>query len=122
MNKELVEIRQGADPSDAEEPDRRTGPDGRDERRKVLALGQSGPMSLGKPRGGTRQNETRSSDRIMFSQHEVGREIVGGPALEEGGNRRAELVEKITELKALSCVEGNIDHAGTVYGRFSTKR
>ena len=79
-------------------------------------------MSLGKPRGWTRQHETRSSDRIIFSQHEVGREIVGGPALDQGGNRRAELVEKITERKALSCVEGNIDHAATVYGRFSMKR
>jgi hypothetical protein len=31
----------------------------------------------------------------------VGGEIVSGPAVEQGGNGRAELVEKVTELKAL---------------------
>jgi len=47
MNKELVEICQSADPSDAEETDGRAGPDPRDEPREVLALGQSGPSLLG---------------------------------------------------------------------------
>ena len=37
----------------------------------------------------------------MFAQHEVGGEIVGGPAVEQRGNRRAELVEKSAEFKAL---------------------
>ena len=67
MNKELVEIRQGADPSDAEEPDGRAGPDPRDEPREVLALGQSGPTPLGEPLEGTRQTRqgpaTRSCSR-----------------------------------------------------------
>jgi hypothetical protein len=31
----------------------------------------------------------------------VGGEIVGGPAVEQRGNRRAELLEKIAEFKAL---------------------
>jgi hypothetical protein len=47
--KKLVEIRQGADPSDAEEPDGRAGPDPRDEPGEVLALGQRGSAPLGEP-------------------------------------------------------------------------
>jgi hypothetical protein len=102
MNKELVEIRHGADPSDAEEADGRAGPDPRDEPGKVLAPGQSGPAPLGEPRERTRQNEARTSNEIVFSQHEVSGEIVRSPALEQRRNGRAELIEKITELKALS--------------------
>jgi hypothetical protein len=69
MNKELIEIRQGADPSDAEEPDGRAGPDSRDERREVLALSQSGPTPLGEQLEGTGQNEARAGNEIVFSQH-----------------------------------------------------
>ena len=53
----------------------------------------------------------------MFSQHEVGGEIVSSPALEQCGNGRTELVEEITQLKALLRVERNISHAAGVYGR-----
>jgi len=116
MNKELVEIRHCADPSDAEEPDGWAGPDPRDEPRKVLALGQSGPTPLGEPCERTRQNEARTGNEIVFSQHEVGGEIVSSPALEQGRNGRAEFVEKITELKALLRVQRNISHAAAVYG------
>ncbi len=101
MNEELVEIRQAADPSDAEEPDGRAGPDPRDEPREVLAPGQCGPTALGEPLEGTGQNDARAGNQIPFSQHEVGGEIVSSPAREQRGSGRAELVEKITELKAL---------------------
>jgi len=37
----------------------------------------------------------------VFSQHDVGGEIVSSPALEQCRNGRAEFVEEITELKAL---------------------
>ena len=49
MNKELVEIRQSADPGDAEQPDGRPGPDPRDEPREVLALSRSDPAPLSEP-------------------------------------------------------------------------
>ena len=119
MYKELVEIRHGADPSDAEEPDGRAGADPRDEPRKVMAPSQSGPAPLGEPLKGTGQNEARAGDEVVFSQHEVGGEIVSSPALEQGRNGRAEFVEKITELQALLRVERNISHAAEVYGRLS---
>jgi hypothetical protein len=40
----------------------------------------------------------------------VGGEIVSGPALDQGRNRRAERVEEITELKALLRIQRNISH------------
>ena len=101
MNKELVEIRHGADPSDAEEPDRRAGPDPRDQPREVLALGQSGATPLGETFEGARQDEARAGNEIVFAQDEVGGKIVRGPAIEQCGNGGAELVEQIAELEAL---------------------
>jgi hypothetical protein len=116
VNKELVEIRQGADPSNAEESDGRAGADPCDEPREVLALGQPGPTPLGEPSEGTRQNEARAGNEIAFAQHEVGGEIVSSPALEQCGNGRTELIEEITQLMALVRVERNIRHATGVYG------
>ena len=75
VNKELVEIRQGADPSEAEEPDGRAQPDPRDEPPEVLALGQFAPTPLGEPLEGTGRNEARASNEIAFSQHKMGGEI-----------------------------------------------
>jgi hypothetical protein len=85
-----------------------------------MALGQSGPTPLGEPRERTGQNEAGAGNEIVLSQHEVGGEIVSSPALEQGRNGRAELVEKITELEALLHIERNIGHEAGVYGR-STK-
>ena len=53
----------------------------------------------------------------MLSQHEVGSEIVSNPALQQRGNGRTELVEEITQPKALLRVERNVSHAAGVYGR-----
>ena len=53
VNEELVEIREGADPSNAEEPDGWAGPDSRHEPSEVLALGQSDPAPLGESLEGT---------------------------------------------------------------------
>jgi hypothetical protein len=55
----------------------------------------------------------------VFSQHEVGGEIVSSPSLEQGMNGRAEFVEKITELTALLRIKWNINHGAEVYGRLS---
>ena len=108
VDKELVEIREGADPFHAEEADGRAGSDPRDEPRKVLALGQSDPAPLGEPLEGTRENEARGGNKIAFTQHEVGGEIVSSPSLEQCGNGGTEIVEEITQLKALLRVERNI--------------
>ncbi len=101
MDEELVEVRHVTHPSDAEEPDGRAGSDPRDEPRKVFAPSQPGPTPLGEPFEGTGQNQAGAGNEIVFAQHQVGGEIVSGPAVEQRGNGRAELVEKLTELEAL---------------------
>ena len=116
MNKELVEIRQGADPSDSEEPGRRAGSDLRDEPLEVLALSHFRPSPLSESLEGTRQDEARTSKEVVFSQHEMGGEVVTSPALDQGGNGRTELLEEIAKLKALLRVKRNISHAAGVYG------
>jgi hypothetical protein len=37
----------------------------------------------------------------VFSQNEVGGEIMSGPAVEQGWSRRAELVQEMTKLETL---------------------
>jgi hypothetical protein len=53
--------------------------------RKVRAPGQSGAPPLGEPLEWTGQDQAGTGDEIVFPQHEVGGEIVGGPAVEQGG-------------------------------------
>jgi hypothetical protein len=118
VNEELVQIREGSDPSDAKEPDGRPRPDPPDEPCEVLALGQLDPPPLGEALGGPRQNEARAGHQIAFSRHDVGSEIVGSPTLEQCGNGWTELVEEIAQCKALLRVERDISHAAEVYGGF----
>jgi hypothetical protein len=47
-----------------------------------------------------RQDEAGPGNEIVFSQHKVSGEITSSPAVQQGGNRRAELIEEITELNA----------------------
>ena len=61
-------------------------------------------MALGEPLERTGQNNARPSDEIAFAQYNVGGEIMGGPTLEQGRNRRAERIEEKTKFKALSLV------------------
>jgi hypothetical protein len=100
MNKELVEVRQSPDPPYAERADGWAGPDPRDEPGEVVALGQSDPALLGESLEGARQDNAGPSNEIAFSQHEMGNEIVSGPAVYEGRHGRAELIEEIAELEA----------------------
>jgi hypothetical protein len=114
VNEELVEIRHGADPPDAKEADGRPGADPRDQPRKVLAPRQSGAAPFREPSEGAGENEARAGDQVVFSQHEVGGEIVSSPSVEQGGNGRAELVEKVTELEALLRIQRNAGHDARV--------
>ncbi len=116
VNKELVESRKRTNPANAEEPDRRTGPDPRDQPREILVIGQSRPALLGEPLKGAGQNEAWASKDIAFSQHEVGGDVVSSPTLEQGGNRWTEFVKEITQLTAFLRVERDISHAARAYG------
>jgi hypothetical protein len=112
MDEELVEIRHGADPSDSEEPDRRAGPDPRDEPREVLALGQFRPAPFGEPLEGTGEYEARAGNEIPFPQYDVGGEIMSRPALDQRRSGRAQLVEQIAKLMALLGVQLSVSHGG----------
>jgi hypothetical protein len=107
MNKELVEIRQGADPSDSEEPGRRAGSDLRDEPREVLALSHFRPSPLSESLEGTRQDEARTSKEVVFSQHEMGGEVVTSPALDQGKR-------KSRVISPWSLISGSTTSAATV--------
>lgn len=104
MNEELVEVRHLPHPRDTKEPDRRAGPDPGDQPGKVRAPGQSGATPLGEPREGTGQHHAGTGDEIVFTQHQVSGQIVTGPPVEQGGNGRAELVEKIAQRSALGSI------------------
>ena len=101
VDEEFVEIGQGPYPSNAEEPDRRAGPDPLDQVREILALGQPDPAPLGEALEVTGPNDAWAGNEIAFSQHDVGGEIVSSPALDQCGYGRTEPVEKMTQLKAL---------------------
>ena len=94
VDEELVQVRDGADPPDAEEPGRWARPDPRDQPPEVLALRESGPAPLGELLEGARKNNARAGREIAFSQHEVSGEIVRSPTFEERGNARPELGEE----------------------------
>jgi len=57
-----------------------------------------------------REHGAGRREEIVFLQHEVGGEIVGGPAFDQRGSRRSDFVEEETQLEALSGVEGNVPH------------
>jgi hypothetical protein len=49
---------------------------------------------------GARQDEAGPRNEIAFSQHKMGSEVMSRPPFEQGRNRRAELIEEVTESKA----------------------
>jgi hypothetical protein len=73
-------------------------------------VGQVDPTPLGEPPEGGRQDQTRSSNDIVFPQHEVGGQIVGSPAVEQSGRARANLLEQVAQLTALPRVQRNLCH------------
>ncbi len=110
VDEELIQVRKGAHPSDAEESGRRTGADPRDQPRKVFALSQSGPTPLSEPLEGAGENDARASHEIAFSQHDVRGEIMSGPRRKQRGSGRAEFIEQPTKRLSLLRVERDISH------------
>src|SRR5262245_59370497 len=110
VDEKFVQVRKGADPSDAEEPGRWTRPDPLDEPPKLAVLHQTHPASLGEPVERPRKQEAGTRDEIALAQHEVGGEVLCSPALEQRGNLSPELFEKIAKRKALLPVKRKITH------------
>jgi hypothetical protein len=110
VDEKLVQVCNRADPSDAKQSGRWARSNPRDEPPELCVLCQPRPAPLGEPLEQARKNETGASDGIALTQHDVGGEVSGGPAVEERGCVSSEFVEEIAQGKALLCVKRKILH------------
>ena len=65
---------------------------------------------FGEPAPRTRNDESRRGKGVVFTQSEVGREVVRCPRIEERGSLWAEFVQQIAKLLALDGVEEQFGH------------
>ena len=93
-----------------EEPRRRARPDPGHEPREVVAVRESHPSPLGEPLERAGEHEAGPSHEIALPQHEMGGEVVSGPAFEKCGSGRSEFVEEDAQLEALLGVEREVPH------------
>lgn len=110
MNEELVQVRDGADPADAEEPGRWARPDPRDEPPEIPLRRQPHPASLGESLKRPRKDDAGGRDEITLTEHDVGGEVVRGPALEHRRYVSPEFLEKIAKGEALLRVKPKNTH------------
>ncbi len=112
MDEELVEAREPAHPSDAEEAWRRSRSDRRHEPCKVPARERSSSsFSEAGPRTG---QDKAGAGEVALAEDEVRGEIAGRPRREESRCLGTELVEQVAELYSLGGVEEQIGHAAGV--------
>ena len=109
MDEELVEVRDATHPSDSEEARRWSGSNGRDEIRELCLL-QRKLSPFGEPAPGAADDKSRRGQQVVFTQHEVGRQVVRCPRIEERRSPRADLVQQIAELLPLDGVEEQAGH------------
>ena len=76
----------------------------------ISLLRRPHPASLGEPLEQARKDEAWASDEIALTQHDVGSEVFGIPALEQRGYVSPELLEEIAQCTALLPVKRNIRH------------
>lgn len=113
VDEELVEAREPAHPSDAEEAWRRSRPERRDEPCEVPERERSlPPCGQAAPRAG--QDKPGAAERVALAQDEVRGEIAGCPRREEGRCPGTELVEQVAELCSLDGVEERMGHIAGV--------
>jgi hypothetical protein len=109
MDEELVEVREPAYPSDAEEAWRRSRPECRNELCEVPQRERFSSL-FGEAAPGTGQDQPGAGEVVVLAEDEVRGEIAGRPRLEEGWCLGTELVEQVTEPRSLDGVEGHIGH------------
>src|SRR5690349_23570685 len=113
VDEELVQARDPAHPSGAEEPGRRPGPERRHEPGEVPGRERClPPLRWTAPRAG--QDEPGAGERVALAQHEVRGDITGGPRREQGRRVGTELVEQAGEPCALVAVEERTGHTAAV--------
>ena len=113
VDEELVEVRDPAYPSDAEEAWRRSRSDRRNKPGEVpLRERCSSSFSEAGPRTG--QDEPGAGEVVAFAEDEVRGEIAGGPRPKESRRVGTELIEHVAELCSLDSVEAPFDHIAGV--------
>jgi hypothetical protein len=110
VDEELVQVREGTHPTDAEEAGGWARSDPRDEPPELPRLRQPHPASLGESLKRFRKDDARRRNEIMLAEHEVGSEVVRGPALKHRRYVSPQLLEKIAKRKALLCLKPKIRH------------
>ena len=113
VDEELIEAREPAHPSDAEEAWRRSRPDRRNEPCEVPQRERSSSsFSQAAPRTG--QDKPGASEVVALAQDEVRGEIAGRPRREESRCPGTEFVEQVSQLCSLDGVEERIGHIAGV--------
>src|SRR2546430_9420842 len=116
VDEELIEAREPAHPSDAEEAWRRSRSERRNEPCEVPQRERSpSPFSQAAPRTG--QDKPGASEVVALAQDQVRGEIAGRPRREESRCLGTELTEQVAELCSLDGVEERIGHIAGVYRR-----
>jgi hypothetical protein len=115
MDEELVQVRKGSNPADAEESGRGARPDPRDEPLELSLLREPRPASLRELLERAREDEAGASDEIALTQHDVGGEVFGSPAVEQRGYVSPEFFEQIAQFKALLRVKRKTFHIPVPY-------
>ena len=95
-------------------PRRWARPDPPDEPPELSLLRQPHPAALGEPSEQPRKDHAGAGDEIALTQHEVGGQVVRGPALEQRGYERPELGEENAQLKPLLRIERGLGHRRTL--------
>jgi len=113
VDEELIEARQPAHPSDAEEARRRSRPERRDEPGEVPQRERSSPpFRQAAPRTG--QHKPGASEVVALAQDQVRGQIAGRPRREERRCPGTEFAEQVAQLCPLDCVEEPIGHIAGV--------
>src|SRR6266516_3241718 len=113
VDEELIEAREPAHPSDAEEAWRRSRPDRRNEPCEVPQRERSSSsFSQAAPRTG--QDKPGASEVVALAQDQVRGEIAGRPRREESLCPGTEFAEQVAELCPLDGVEERIGHIAGV--------
>jgi hypothetical protein len=109
VDEELIEAREPAHPSDADETWRRPRPERRNEPREVRQRERSSsPFRQAAPRTG--QDQPGASEAVALAQDEVRGDIAGHPRREESRRLGTKFAEQVAELCSLGGVEERTGH------------
>ena len=113
VDEELIEAREPAHPSDAEEARRRSRPDRRNQPGEVPQRERSSsPFRQAAPRTG--QDKPGASQVVALAQDQVRGQIAGRPPREESRRPGTQFVEQVAELCSLDGVEEQTGHIAAV--------